>query len=153
VAGGAPGGHRARRDARATARRRRAALTALALPVLGAALDELVSSSLGWLFILTAALGGALAAATCSRAGAWWVAYAPPPVVMLLTVAAEWAVGKNSSHATTGAVHWTIDSFPAMAWAEATILVVLALRWFRARRGGPRKSAGRGTRKGAQHGA
>ncbi|MFI9720393.1 DUF6542 domain-containing protein [Streptomyces sp. NPDC052396] len=151
----APGGRRARRPERTKSRgRRRAVLVALLLPVAGAVLDELTGSALGTLFALTAALGGALAAAGCSRAGAWWVAYAPPPLVALVTVVADQAAGRTGSHGrglTTGAVHWAIDAFPAMASAEAAILAVLAVRWFRARRGAPGKRGGPGksARKGA----
>ncbi|MFF4408032.1 DUF6542 domain-containing protein [Streptomyces sp. NPDC001262] len=122
-------------------------LVALVLPVAGAFADELVTSSLGWIFTLTAAAGAVLAAWTCSRAGAWWVAYAPPPVVLLVTVIAELTAGPKDSQAkgaTTGAVHWAIDAFPAMAAAEAALLLVLAVRWMRVRRS---VTPGRGARK------
>ncbi|QHC24815.1 DUF6542 domain-containing protein [Streptomyces sp. GS7] len=115
-----------------------AALVGLALPVLGAVVDELIGGSLGTVFVLTALVGGALAAWRCSRAGAWWVAYAPPVVTMLITVAAEEWAGRTSGSGgkglTTGALHWAIDAFPAMAAAEAAVLAVLAVRWFRLRR-------------------
>ncbi|MEV5507739.1 DUF6542 domain-containing protein [Streptomyces orinoci] len=141
------------RRARSRERGRRAPLLiALALPVAGAVLDELTGSALGLIFAVTAALGGALAAAVCSRSGAWWVAYAPPPLIALITVISEQAVGRTGSHGqgkglTTGAVHWAIDAFPAMAAAEAALLAVLALRWYRSRQGankGANKGAGAG---------
>ncbi|MGW1075727.1 DUF6542 domain-containing protein [Streptomyces sp. NPDC002537] len=134
---GRTAGARARRSGRTRARARRTALLALALPVLGALVDELAGSSLGWAFVVTAAIGAALAALTCSRAGAWWVAYAPPLVVMLVTVASEQLAGETGAHGkglTTGAAHWAIDAFPAMAAAEVAVLAVLAVRWFRSRR-------------------
>ncbi|MEU3755927.1 DUF6542 domain-containing protein [Streptomyces olivoreticuli] len=130
-------GTRGRRGGRARTGGRRAAVAALALPVLGAVVDELAGSSLGWTFAITAAIGSALAALTCSRAGAWWVAYAPPPVVMSITVASEQLAGRTGAHGkglTTGAVHWAVDAFPAMAAAEVAVLAVLAVRWFRSRR-------------------
>ncbi|MEV8476325.1 DUF6542 domain-containing protein [Streptomyces sp. NPDC051173] len=128
---------RDRKGRRTRARARRTALSALALPVAGAVVDELVSSSLGWTFVATAVIGAAWAAMTCSKAGAWWVAYAPPLVVTLITVVAEQAVGKTGAHGkglTTGAVHWAVDAFPAMAAAEVALIAVLAVRWFRSRR-------------------
>ncbi|MCC3770758.1 DUF6542 domain-containing protein [Streptomyces sp. UNOC14_S4] len=124
-------------------------LIALALPVLGAILGEMSGSRPGWPFVVAGVLGGALAAATCSRAGAWWVAYAPPPVAMFITVAVESAAGRTGSHVATGAVRWAVDAFPAMAWTEAAVVAVLASRWFRARRSTP----GKGMERGARHDA
>ncbi|RLU79702.1 hypothetical protein CTZ27_36330 [Streptomyces griseocarneus] len=117
--------------------------------MLGAVLGETTGSGPGWPFVVSGVLGGALAAVTCSRAGAWWVAYTPPPAVMLITAAVESAVGKTGSHVATGAVRWAVDAFPAMAWTEAAVIAVLAVRWFRARR----TASGKSTERGAQHGA
>ncbi|MGD3107759.1 DUF6542 domain-containing protein [Streptomyces sp. YGL11-2] len=107
------------------------------LPVLGALVDELIGSSLGTVFVLTAAVGAAVAAWWCTRAGAWWVVYAPPVVAELITVVAEEMAGKTGATGdqglTSGVVHWAIDAFPAMAVAEAAVIVVLAVRWFRLR--------------------
>lgn len=130
-----------RRGSRSRARSRRAALialAALALPVAGIAVDGPTGSAPGWAFVATAVVAAVLAAMTCSRAGAWWVAYAPPLVVASITVVAEeLGGGTGESHGkgiATAAVHWAVDAFPAMAAAEAALLAVLAARWIRSRR-------------------
>ncbi|MEU8584893.1 DUF6542 domain-containing protein [Streptomyces abikoensis] len=122
-----------------------AALTALALPVAGIAVDGLTGSAPGRAFVVTAVVAAVLAAATCSRAGAWWVAYAPPLVAAPITAVAEGlgggAAGGHGKGLATAAVHWAVDAFPAMAAAEAALLAVLAVRWIRSRRSTRRNGA------------
>ncbi|MDT0449662.1 DUF6542 domain-containing protein [Streptomyces hesseae] len=139
---------RGRRHGRARARSRGAALiplAALALPVAGIAVDGLTGSAPGRAFVAAAVVAAVLAAMTCSRAGAWWVAYAPPLVVAPITAVAEGLGGGTANgHGkgiATAAVHWAVEAFPAMAAAEAALLVVLAARWIRFRRSTRRNSA------------
>ncbi|GAA1909897.1 DUF6542 domain-containing protein [Streptantibioticus ferralitis] len=135
---------RARRGERQPARARGVALL-LALPVMGAALDEAVSSQLGWAFLLMAVAAAAVAAASCSRSALWWLVPAPPLVVAAVTVTAELLLGpaafQGGKGLTTGAVRWGVDAFPAMAAAEAAVLAVLLVRYARARLGGRAGSA------------
>jgi hypothetical protein len=137
----------ARRASKAAARRDtggrltpgRAVVVALALPVVGAVVDGLLGSGLGWAFAITAVIGAAVAALTGGPANRLWVAVAPPPVLIVITVAAELAMGKSSLQGgkglTTAAVRWAVDGFPAMAAAEFTALAVLAARAITAGRG------------------
>ncbi|WP_344185700.1 DUF6542 domain-containing protein [Streptantibioticus ferralitis] len=115
----------------------RTAPLAWGLPVAGAVVDELAGSALGWGLVITAVVAAGVAAANCSRAGAWWVIPAPPLVVAAVTVAAEELAGGARSHGkglSTTAAHWAIDAFPAMAAAEVMVIAVLAVRFVRARR-------------------
>ncbi|MFF4160252.1 DUF6542 domain-containing protein [Streptomyces sp. NPDC001678] len=137
-----------RRRGRSRVRSRRAALIAVAalvLPVAGIAVDGLTGSVPGRAFVAAAVVGAVLAAMTCSRAGAWWVAYAPPLVVAPITAVAEGLGGGTADGhgkgTVTAAVHWAVDAFPAMAAAEAALLVVLAARWIRSRRSTRRNNA------------
>lgn len=129
---------RGRRTAARQPRRGGAALLVWAVPVVGAVIDELLGSSLGWAFAIAAVVAAGLAAAACSRAGAWWVVCAPPLVVMAVTIVAEQLArsGSSGKALTTSAVHWAVDAFPAMAAAELTVAVVLGVRMIRARRRG-----------------
>ncbi|MFF4283624.1 DUF6542 domain-containing protein [Streptomyces kronopolitis] len=117
----------------------RTALPVVVLPALGAAAGELTASSLGWTFTITAVVGTAWAAMHCSWKGFWWVACAPPLVVGAISVATGQFTGSTASagsQMTSQAVHWAIDGFPAMAAAEISLIVVLAVRflWFRRNR-------------------
>ncbi|AZQ69943.1 hypothetical protein EKH77_00775 [Streptomyces luteoverticillatus] len=138
---------RRRGGSRARSRRRplTVTLTALALPVAGIAVDGLTGSAPGPAFVVAAVVAAILGAVTCSRAGAWWVAYAPPLVVAPITAVAEGltggAVGGHGKGLATSAVHWSVDAFPAMAAAEAALLAVLAARWIRSRRSTRRNGA------------
>ncbi|WP_369390338.1 DUF6542 domain-containing protein [Streptomyces sp. CG1] len=117
------------------ARSGRPGLLAWGLPVVGAVVDELLGSTPGWAFMITAVLAGAVAARACSRAGAWWVVCAPPLVVMAVAVVTEQVAGAGSGKTlATSAVHWAVDAFPAMAGAELAVIAVLAVRMIRSRR-------------------
>ena len=132
------GGRSAQRQSRPVARPGRVAAVALALPIIGAAADEMLNSGLGWLFAIGAALGAALAARACTRAGAWWVISAPPLVVAAITVGAG-ALTDGLPHGkgmTTTMVRWAVDAFPAMAAAEVVMIAVLAIRLIQVRRSG-----------------
>ncbi|WP_229853026.1 DUF6542 domain-containing protein [Streptomyces albospinus] len=122
---------------------------ALGLAVVGALADTAISSRPGWVFAVGAALGAALAAKACSRAGAWWLISAPPLVVAVITVACEEVAGTTTAQGkglTTAAVRWAVDGFPAMAAAEAVLIVVLVTRLVRTRRqsgrNGSRRNSG-----------
>ncbi|MDF3289696.1 DUF6542 domain-containing protein [Streptomyces silvisoli] len=142
-AGQAPGRTaRSKRNKPGAAPLGRIVLLALALPVAGALLDELLGSALGWTFTITAALAAALTAMNSTREGTWLVLSAPPLVLAAITIAAEQLASTSTSHGklTTSAVHWAVDAFPAMAAAEITVIAVLAARLVRARRN--RRSSG-----------
>ncbi|MFI9081455.1 DUF6542 domain-containing protein [Streptomyces sioyaensis] len=116
-----------------------ASLLAWVLPVLGAAASELTGSSLGWIFVITAVIGTAWVASRCSRSGAWWVACAIPLLIAAITVAAgQFArtTVSDGGQLASRAVRWAIDGFPAMAAAEATLILVLAVRGLARRRKG-----------------
>ncbi|MEU1627653.1 DUF6542 domain-containing protein [Streptomyces sp. NPDC020096] len=130
---------RARSGERRTARARGVVLL-LALPVMGATLDEAVGSQLGWAFLLMAVAAAGVGAATCSRPALWWLVPAPPLVVAAVTVTTGVLLGPaafpGGKGLTTGVVRWGVDAFPAMAAAEAAVLAVLLVRYARARLGG-----------------
>ncbi|MYT29449.1 MULTISPECIES: DUF6542 domain-containing protein [unclassified Streptomyces] len=124
----------------------RAALVALALTAAGAAVDTALGGRPGWVCAVAAALGAMLAGKACTRAGAWWLISAPPLVVAALTVVCEQVAGTTTVQGkglTTTAVRWAVDGFPAMAAAEAALIVVLAIRGIGAGRRGGRKRSGR----------
>ncbi|MFF2812911.1 DUF6542 domain-containing protein [Streptomyces sp. NPDC058000] len=124
----------------------RAALVALVVAVAGAAVDMALGGRPGWVFAVAAALGAALVAKTCTRAGAWWLISAPPLVVAVVTVACEQMAGITTVQGkglATAAVRWAVDGFPAMAAAEAVLIVGLVVRNIRAGRRGDRKRSGR----------
>ncbi len=135
---------RARRGERRAARAR-GVLLLLALPVMGAVLDEALGARLGWAFLLTAVAAGSVGAACCPRSALWWLVPAPPLVVASVTVGAELLCDPAAFHGgkalTTGAVRWGVDAFPAMAAAEAVVLAVLLVRYVRAWRTGRAESA------------
>ncbi|MCF3101199.1 hypothetical protein IPZ58_06340 [Streptomyces roseoverticillatus] len=124
--------------ARQRARRARAAVSApAALLVAGAGVDEAAGAGLGLIFVLTAAAAAALAAVLCPRGRTWWVLAAPPLVIAVVAVGAQLAAGADRSGGSLvmAVVHWALDTFPAMAAAEATAAVVLAGRALRPGRG------------------
>ncbi|KUL52383.1 hypothetical protein ADL22_05455 [Streptomyces sp. NRRL F-4489] len=124
----------------------RAALVALVVAAAGAVAGTALGGRPGWAFAVTAALGAALAAKTCTRAGAWWLISAPPLVVAVATVVCEQVAGTTTVQGkglATAAVRWAVDGFPAMAAAEAVLIAVLAVRGIRAGRRGGRKRSGR----------
>ncbi|WP_438485540.1 DUF6542 domain-containing protein [Streptomyces sp. S186] len=124
----------------------RAALVALVLAAAGAAAGTALGGRPGWVCAVAAALGAALAGRACTRAGAWWLISAPPLVVAALTVVCEQVAGTTTVQGkglTTAAVRWAVDGFPAMAAAEAALIVVLAIRGIGAGRRGGRKRSGR----------
>ncbi|MCQ4083935.1 hypothetical protein NGB36_25940 [Streptomyces sp. RB6PN25] len=112
----------------------------MALVVLGAVVDEFVGSGSGWVFAIASVLGAALAAVACPPAGRVWVIAAPPLVVAVVTVVVGVLAGTGSVQGSKGlytsAVRWAVDGFPAMAAAEVTVAVVLAVRAIRSGRGG-----------------
>ncbi|WEB43608.1 hypothetical protein MOV08_32920 [Streptomyces yunnanensis] len=126
-----------------------ATLVALVLAIAGALADMAIASRPGWVFAVTAALGAALAAKACTRAGAWWLISAPPLVVAMITAACEQVAGTTSVQGkglTTTAVRWAVDGFPAMAAAETVLTVVLVARLVGTRRqsgrNGSRRNSG-----------
>ncbi|MFB7635071.1 DUF6542 domain-containing protein [Streptomyces sp. NPDC056149] len=124
----------------------RATLVALAVAAVGAALETALAGRPGWGFAVAAALGAALAAKSCTRAGAWWLISAPPLAAAVITVVCEQVAGTTtvgSKGLTTAAVRWAVDGFPAMAAAEAVLIVVLAIRGVRAGQHGGRKRSRR----------
>ncbi|GAA2680547.1 DUF6542 domain-containing protein [Streptomyces lunalinharesii] len=145
--GPAPGRAGARTDRAGHGRRAaRAAVVALVVAAAGALVDTALWGRPGWVFAVTAALAAALAARTCTRAGAWWLISAPPLVVAVVTVACEEAAGITTLQGkglATAAVRWAVDGFPAMAAAEAVLITVLLVRGVRAGRRGGRKRSGR----------
>jgi hypothetical protein len=117
---------------------RKAALFALGLPVLGAAVDELVGSGIGLVFAVCTVLGTALAALVSSRPGWWWVTTAPPIVVLAATAGAEMLVHGDKYQGkalATGAAGWAIHGFPVMASAVGAALLVVVIRIARDGRG------------------
>ncbi|MFJ9619315.1 DUF6542 domain-containing protein [Streptomyces noursei] len=145
--GPAPGRAGARADRAGRGRPAlRAAVVALAVTAAGAAVDVALGGRPGWVFAVAAALGAALTGRTCTRAGAWWLISAPPLVVAVVTVACEQLAGTTTVQGkglATAAVRWAVDGFPAMAAAEAVLIVVLTVRGIRAGRRGDRKRSRR----------
>ena len=136
-----PADGRARRRRGSTAlpqqqRRRPAALSAaalIALPLVAA----LISGGSGLVFDAGAVLGAGVAAALCSRPGAWWVSTATPPVVLLMALAGLFV--RDSSGTTgkfaTNLAKCVAGAFPAMGVALAVAVVVGVARLVAARRG------------------
>ena len=145
-AGPAPGRAGSRSRAGGGNRAVRAALVALVVAVAGAALETALTGRPGWGFAVAGARGAALAAKSCTRAGAWWLISAPPLTAAVITVACEQVAGTTTVQGkglTTAAVRWAVDGFPAMAAAEAVLIVVLAIRGVRAGQHGGRKRSRR----------
>ncbi|MFE7315890.1 DUF6542 domain-containing protein [Streptomyces sp. NPDC057555] len=145
-AGPAPGRAGSRSRAGGGRRAVRAALVALVVAAAGAAAETALAGRPGWGFAVAAALGAALAARTCTRAGAMWLISAPPLTAAAITVVCEQVAGTATVQGkglTTAAVRWAVDGFPAMAAAEAVLIVVLTVRGVRAGRRGGRKRSGR----------
>ncbi|MEV8475018.1 DUF6542 domain-containing protein [Streptomyces sp. NPDC051173] len=114
-------------------------LGAGALLVAGAVADEARGTGLGWVFTLAAALAAALATVACSRAQTWWAFALPPWAIAVVGLTAQLladssATGGNAATSMTTALHWAIDTFPAMAAAETSALAVLIFRTVRSRR-------------------
>lgn len=111
---------------------------ALMLVVLGAVVDTVVGSGLGWSFAIASVLAAALAAAACPSGGRLWVIAAPPLVVAVVTVVTGLlaGTGQGSKGLYTSAVRWAVEGFPAMAAAEVTVLLVLGVRVIRSKRAG-----------------
>ncbi|MEU5431068.1 DUF6542 domain-containing protein [Streptomyces olivoreticuli] len=132
------------RSARTTARNTRARtrdgrpllLGAGALLVVGAVVDEARGTGLGWVFALAAAASAVLA---CSRELTWWAFALPPWAIAVVGLTAQLladssAKGGNTATTMTTALHWAIDTFPAMAAAETSVLAVGIFRTVRSRR-------------------
>ncbi|MGW1071899.1 DUF6542 domain-containing protein [Streptomyces sp. NPDC002537] len=118
---------------------RPALLVSAALLAVGAVLDEAFGSGLGWIFALAAAASAALAAVACTGAQTWWAFALPPLAIAVVAFTARLlldssATGADTTTAMATALHWAIDSFPAMAAAELSALAVLTLRTVRSRR-------------------
>ena len=113
-------------------------IVAAAVLVAGAAADELTGSGLGRLFALGAAAAAALAVRSCARPQLWWVLTAPPPAIAAVAVCAELLTGAFGRTGTptpaTAALHWAVDTFPAMVAAETAMLAVLVVRAIRSGR-------------------
>ncbi|MEU3751394.1 DUF6542 domain-containing protein [Streptomyces olivoreticuli] len=114
-------------------------LGAGALLVVGAVADEARGSGLGWLFALAAAASALLAALACSRDLTWWAFALPPWAIAVVGLTAQLladssAKGGNTATTMTTALHWAIDTFPAMAAAETSVLAVVIFRTVRSRR-------------------
>ncbi|MFC5143225.1 DUF6542 domain-containing protein [Streptomyces aureoversilis] len=130
-----------RRRTEKPGKRTRRAGTALLAPgallLAGAVVDEAAGAGLGRIFALSAAAAAALAAVLCARAHAWWVLAAPPLVIAAVAVGAQLVAAPAGPGGGTlaAAAHWALDTFPAMAAAEAAAALVLAVRTFRPGRG------------------
>ncbi|MGK5732002.1 DUF6542 domain-containing protein [Streptomyces sp. URMC 124] len=132
-----------RRRTETPGKRTRRAGTALLAPgallLAGAVVDEAAGAGLGWVFALSAAAAAALAAALCARAHTWWALAAPPLVIAAVAVGARAVAAPagpgGSGDTLAAAAHWALDTFPAMAAAEASAVLVLAVRTFRPGRG------------------
>ncbi|MEU1672561.1 DUF6542 domain-containing protein [Streptomyces roseifaciens] len=129
-----------RRRTETPGKRTRRAGTALLAPgallLAGAVVDEATGAGLGRIFTLSAAAAAALAAVLCARAHTWWVLAAPPLVIAAVAVGAQLVAAPAGPGGTlAAALHWALDTFPAMAAAEAAAALVLAVRTFRPRRG------------------
>ena len=135
---GADGRAQRRRGSTAVSpeRRRPAALSIsvlLALPLVAA----LISAGGGPVFDVGAVLGAGVAAALCSRSGAWWVCTATPLVVLVTALAGFFV--RDSSGSTgkfaTSLAKCVAGAFPAMGAALAVAVVVGVVRLVAARRG------------------
>ncbi|MCC3771096.1 DUF6542 domain-containing protein [Streptomyces sp. UNOC14_S4] len=120
---------------------RRALSASGVLLVAGTALDETFGSGLGWIFATFAAAAAALVAVACCGPQTWWAFALPPLAIAVVALTARLLLDDASSTgrsdaatSMTTALHWAIDTFPAMAAAEAAALAVLTLRAVRSRR-------------------
>ncbi|WP_051829951.1 MULTISPECIES: DUF6542 domain-containing protein [Streptomyces] len=112
-------------------------MTAVGLPVVGAAISELSGPGMGLAFALTAVLGTGLAAALSTRNGWWWVLATSPLVVLGVTAAAELLANRDlyqGKGLATGAAKWVVHGFPVMAEAALAALLVIVVRVVRDRR-------------------
>lgn len=140
----APGGPSAGRRARGAHRAckgpgRRALLIAPLLPVLGACADRAAGPHVGWGFAAGLVLAAVWAGATVRPSQLWWVVPAPPPVAAVVTMAVALVTGTSTGKGAAlpaEAVRWAVDAFPAMAAAEAAVLIVVGVRSVRSRRRG-----------------
>ncbi|MFE6056947.1 DUF6542 domain-containing protein [Kitasatospora sp. NPDC056446] len=113
------------------------AALAVALPVLGAVVDELSGPGMGVAFALGAVLGAIAATALSSRNGWWWVLAATPLIVLGVTAGAELLANSAAYHGSalaTGSAKWVVHGFPVMAQAAAAAVLVIAVRLVRGRR-------------------
>ncbi|MEZ0069542.1 hypothetical protein ABIA32_005587 [Streptacidiphilus sp. MAP12-20] len=109
----------------------------LALPVFGAALDEVIGSPLGLLFALCTVLASAWAALLTTRRGLWWVLPAPPLVVAAVTVLSQLLlhdVDLSGTKLATTALKWAVTGFPVMAFSLLAAVSALGLRQVLVRR-------------------
>ena len=97
----------------------------------------MISGGGGLVLDIGAVLGAGIAAALCSRPGAWWVSTATPPVVLLMALAGFFV--RDSSSTTgkfaTNMAKCVAGAFPAMGAALAVAVVVGVARLVAARRG------------------
>ncbi|MFE5583298.1 DUF6542 domain-containing protein [Kitasatospora sp. NPDC056531] len=112
-------------------------MAAVALPLVGAVIDELSGPGMGIAFDVCAVLGMGLAAALSTRRGWWWVVAASPLVVLGVTAVVEFAADSEKyqgSKLATGSAKWVVNGFPVMAQAVAAALLVIVVRVVQDRR-------------------
>ncbi|WP_414170284.1 DUF6542 domain-containing protein [Streptoverticillium reticulum] len=143
ASGGPPAGRRGRgqhrRACKGAGRARRALLIAPLLPVLGACVDRAAGPHVGWGFAVGLVLAAVWAGAAVRPAQLWWVVPAPPPVAAAVTMTVALVTGTSSGKSAAlpaEAVRWAVDAFPAMAAAQAAVLIVVGVRFVRSRRRG-----------------
>lgn len=112
-------------------------LLAVALPSIGAAIDEASGPGMGAVFALCTVLGTGAAAAVCTRNGWWWVLACSPVVILAVTAGAE-LLGDNEKYKgnglATGSAKWVVHGFPVMAQALVVAVLVITVRTIRSRR-------------------
>ncbi|MEY9875661.1 hypothetical protein ABH931_005165 [Streptacidiphilus sp. MAP12-33] len=116
----------------------------LALPLLGALVDEVSGTPLGGAFAVCSVLASAWAALLVTRRGLWWVLPSPPLVVasfafldQLLLHSSDFAGTKLG----TGLLKWSVDLFPTMFFALLAALAAPLLRRALSHRATARSSA------------
>ncbi|RAG84076.1 hypothetical protein DN069_18710 [Streptacidiphilus pinicola] len=120
----------------------------LALPVLGALVDEVSGAPLGGFFLVCSVLASAWAALLSTRRGLWWVLPSPPLVVAAVALLDQLLLHGSDftgNKLGTGLLKWSVDLFPTMFFALLAAFVAPALR-----RALLRRSAARAAGRGAQ---
>ncbi|MFE9572803.1 hypothetical protein ACFYMW_30390 [Streptomyces sp. NPDC006692] len=108
------------------------ALALVVPPLAGACADAVLGSGSGWGLLAGGVVGAAASAVLgARRQDLSWVAPLPALVVAALAAVVHLLTGPSSSGAkstSTDLIRWAVAAFPAMAAAECTVLVVLAVR-------------------------
>jgi hypothetical protein len=146
--GGGPASQRGASARGGRLARPQASWVLLALPLLGALVDEVSGAPLGGFFLLCSVLASAWAALLVTRRGLWWVLPSPPLVIAAVAVLDQLLLHGSDFSGNklgTGVLRCSVDLFPTMFFALLAAAAAPALRRVLTRR-----AAARAARRGAQ---